>query len=275
MVRARLGALRTPRPLLASEFIGTFLLVAVGVSLVILDFGVGSAVPAILPDPAVRRAITGFLFGSVGALIAVSRVGKLSGAHINPVVSGAFWLTGTLPGRHAAEYVAAQLAGGALAALPLLAWGRVGASVAYGATLPGPGHGGLAAMAGEAVTTFALVAGLFTFLGRPRLRRFTPLLFPFLYAFMVWVEAPLSGTSTNPARTLGPAIAADVWSGWWVYLVGPAAGLLAAVAAHRWRLLGRLEVEVAKLYHFEHDVFGFFRREVSAADGHGGSEHPE
>ena len=48
------------------------------------------------------------------------------------------------------------------------------------------------------LTGFCLVAGLFAFLGHARLRRFTPALFPALYAVLVWLEAPLSGASSKP-----------------------------------------------------------------------------
>jgi aquaporin Z len=257
-----------PLPLVAAELAGTFLLVTVGVSFVVIAFGRGSPELAAIPSAALRRLVTGFLFGSTGALIAVSPLGKLSGAHINPVVTLAFWLRRQIGGRLAAAYVAAQLAGAALAAAPLWAWGRMGASAEYGATLPGAAYGAWCAVAGEAATTCALVGGLLFFLGNRCRRPFTPLLFPFLYASMVWAEAPLSGTSTNPARTLGSALASGQWTGWWVYLVGPILGTLAALAIHRLRLLGTIEVEVAKLYHFEHDHFGVLgpkRRERSAA----------
>jgi aquaporin Z len=247
------------QPVLA-ELVGTFLLVAVGVSLVILDFGRGSPVVAWLPDPGVRRALTGFLFGATGAAIAVSSLGKESGAHINPVVTLAFVLRGRLGLRPAVAYVLAQCVGGALAALPLLLWGPIGVSVQYGATLPGADFTSWQALLGEVATTFGLVAGLFLFVGTPRLRPWTPLLFPFLYAFMVWVEAPLSGTSTNPARSLGPALAASDFGSFWVYCAGPILGALLAVAAHRLRVFGGVEVEVAKLYHFAHDPRGLFRR---------------
>lgn len=252
-----------------SELIGTAILVAVGVSIVILDFGAGSPIPGWLPDPLLRRLVTGFLFGTTGALIAISPVGRISGAHINPVVTLSFWLRGNLGHRHALATMTAQLLGGCLGAAPLLLWGPVGASIAYGATLPGPEFGTLAAAAGELVTTFALVALLFLFLGRRRLRPFTPLLFPILYAVMVGVEAPVSGTSTNPARTLGPAVIAGAWHGWWVYWVGPAIGAVLATLAYRTRWLRALELEVAKIYHFEHDPGGLFHRDRRAGGGRG------
>ena len=79
--------------------------------LVILMFGAGSPVVRVVPDEGLRRLITGFLFGTTGALIALSPVGKESGAHINPVVTLGFWLMGKLDSRIALSYVFAQLAG--------------------------------------------------------------------------------------------------------------------------------------------------------------------
>jgi len=199
----------------------------------------------------------------VGALIAVSRVGKISGAHLNPVVTLAFWLEGRLSGGVATGYVLAQLIGGTLGALPLRLWGAMGASVAYGTTTPGPSGPWIAAV-GEAGATFCLVAGLFLFLGHDRLRGYTPLLFPLLYGLLVWAEAPLSGTSTNPARSLGPGLVSGELQGWWVYLAGPLAGALAAIWVRRaWPWARTLEVRVAKVFHFAHDAYGIFTEKSS------------
>jgi aquaporin Z len=246
--------------LFLAEFIGTALLVAVGVSVVILDFGKGSPVAALLPDPGLRRLITGFLFGATGASIAISPVGKTSGAHINPVVTLAFWIKGKMTAPHALGYVVSQLAGGIAGALPLLAWGRMGAGMDYGGTFPGTGFTILQATLGEVVTTFGLIAGLFLFLGHARLRAYTPLLFPFLYAVMVYLEAPVSGTSTNPARSIGPSLMAGNWHGWWIYWLGPLLGTFVALGFSQISWMQRFEIEVAKVYHFEHDPHGVFRR---------------
>ncbi|MGE5236792.1 MAG: MIP/aquaporin family protein [Acidobacteriota bacterium] len=266
--------MRTPRAFFVSEFVGTALLVAVGVSLVILAFGRGSPVVGFLPSAGLRRLLAGFLFGTTGALIAISPVGKISGAHINPVVTFAFWLKGKMGLGHALGYAAAQLAGAVAGALPLLAWGGMGASIDFGATLPGPGYGAGAALIGEVTTTIGLIVGLFFFLGHQRLRRFTPLLFPLLYAVMVYLEAPVSGTSTNPARTLGPAVIAGAWRGWWVYWLGPVLGALIGVGVHTFSWLSRFEVKIAKVYHFDHDPHGIFRRHAPPSSAAGeGSAH--
>ena len=246
-----------PWQLFCAELIGTAVLVLVGLSLVILMFGTGSPIAQLLPNEGARRLITGFLFGTTGALIALSPVGKESGAHINPIVTLGFWLMGKLDAPIALGYVFAQLAGAIAGAVPLLAWGAMGRSIAFGATLPGAGYAMQTVLLGEAITTFAMVSGLCVFLGVRRLRPFTPAMFPFLYAVMVYLEAPISGTSTNPARSLGPAIASGQWQGWWIYWLGPLIGMLAATVACSY-LADR--IEVAKLYHFDSDRGGIFRR---------------
>lgn len=255
---------RLPWQLFISEMIGTGLLVGIGLSFVILNFGIGSPVINFIPDPGLRRLITGFLFGSTGALIALSYVGKESGAHINPVVSFAFWLMGNMRFNHMVGYIGAQLIGAVIGSLPLLAWGKMGVSVNFGATLPGKGYGPIWATLGEAATTFGLIMGLFIFVRHAQLRAYTPALFPFLYAFMVYLEAPVSGTSTNPARSLGPEVISGDWLGWWIYWVGPILGTLVAVFLYKISWLKKLEIEVAKLYHFEHDPYGVFgRKEIN------------
>lgn len=242
-----------------SELIGTALLLGIGLSFVILNFGAGSPVVDLVPDAGLRRLITGFLFGATGAAIAISQVGKISGAHINPVVTLAFYVKGKFSGRDTTGYILAQFAGAVIGSVPLLLWGREGRSIYFGGTTPGTGYTVWTALGGEIITTFCLIIGLFIFLGHKRLRRYTPLLFPFLYAIMVYLEAPLSGTSTNPARTLGPAVISGVWSGWWIYFLGPLMGMFIGVGLFAFRGLKRFEIEIAKIYHFPHDRYGIFK----------------
>lgn len=237
-----------------SELIGTAFLVLVGLSFVIFDFAKGSPVTALLPSDAARRALTGGLFGATGMTIALSRVGRTSGAHINPVVSLAFWAERALPGRTLVGFVFSQCVGAILGAVPLLAWGRLGSSVSYGATAPGPSGSG-PAFAGEVVTTFVMVFTVLAMVGHPRVRSYTPFVFPPLYCVMVWLEAPLSGTSTNPARSLGPDVVALAAHDYWLYVVSPAAGALLAVLARRaMPRVGGLRIHVAKVAHFEEEA---------------------
>jgi len=243
---------------LISEFIGTALLIAAGLSVVIIIFGAGSPALSVLPNPGIRRLTAGFLFGTIGALIAVSWVGKTSGAHINPAVTAGFWIMRKMNGALASGYILAQCSGAILGAAALLIWGNMGKSIDYGATLPNPNSGVWPALGGEIITTLALFVGIIIFIGHKRLSRWTPLLFPFLYAIMVYLEAPISGTSTNPARTLGPAVVSRAWHGWWIYFIGPAIGALLGASFQRFKLFKEIEIEVAKIYHFGHDPHGIF-----------------
>jgi aquaporin Z len=248
--------------LFLAEAIGTALLLLIGLSLVIVMFGAGSPMLRLLPSQVWRETITGFLFGTTGALIAVSPLGKESGAHLNPVVTLGFWLMRKLEARVAVGYTIAQLVGASVGVLPLLLWGAMGQSVGFGATTPGAGYSTTAAVVGEILTTFGLVAGLCVFLAFRHLRPFTPAMIPFLYAVMVPLEASVSGTSTNPARTFGPALISGQWEAWWVYWVGPLLGSVIAIVVCSF--LAR-RIEVAKLYHFENDRRRLFHRMAGSA----------
>ena len=245
-----------PWQLFLSELVGTGVLLLAGLSLVILAFGAGSPIAEVVPGVKLRQAIVGFLFGCVGLVITLSPVGAVSGAHINPAVTLAFLLLGKIRPRTALGYVVAQLSGGVLGCLPLLAWGDMGRSISFGATVPGPGYSTLAVLGGEVATTFGLVASLCVFLSLRELRRFTPFMIPFLYAVMVPLEAAISGTSTNPARSFGPAVVSQNYAGWWIYWAGPFLGTTVAILACSF-LASR--IEVAKIYYFDLDRNGVFK----------------
>jgi len=102
-----------------------------------------------------------------------------------------------------------------------------------------------------------MVALLCAFLGFREIRRFTPALFPPLYAVMVCLEAPISGTSTNPARSLGPALISGTWQSWWIYWVGPLIGMFLAIVVCS---VFANRIEVAKIYYFDSDRGGLLRK---------------
>ena len=133
----------------------------------------------------------------------------------------AFRLMGKLDLSTTLWYVVAQLLGAILGSLPLLAWGVMGRSICFGATWPGTGYSVETALLGETFTTFIMVTLLCIFLAFHAIRPFTPAIFPPLYAIMVCLESPISGTSTNPARSLGPSVVSGQWQGWWIDLDRP------------------------------------------------------
>ncbi len=240
-----------------AEIAGTALLLLIGLSIVIFLFGSGSPMEQYIPSVKLRQVISGFFFGGTGALIAISPLGKESGAHINPVVTMAFWLFNRIESRVAIAYIVAQLIGAVLGTLPLLAWGQLGRSISFGATQPGPGYTMPVALIGEVITTFTMVTLLILFLAFKKTRQYTPALFPFLYAIMVPLEADISGISTNPARSFGPSVVSGIWNAWWIYWIGPFLGALLAS-----RLCSRLarRITSAKLYHFDSDTDKLFRK---------------
>jgi hypothetical protein len=83
---------------------------------------------------------------------------------------------------------------------------------------------------------------------RPNVARFTGLCAGLLVATFITVEAPLSGMSMNPARTVGSAFWAHDWTALWVYLAAPPLGMLAAAELHI-RRRGTAGTFCAKLHH--------------------------
>ena len=212
-----------------SEFIGTGLLLAVGLSVVIFNWGQGSIVAKLLPSLPLRRAFTGFLFGTTGCLVTLSPVGRISGAHINPAVSIAFWLRGKMKTYAMAAYIISQMLGAVAGCLPLLLWHKQGYSVGYGNTTPGSA-GLWSAYIGETITTACLITVIFIFVGSKKLRNYTPYTMPFLYSIMVWAETVYSGCSTNPARSFGPAVVSHMFTAYWLYIAAPLSGTLFVTA---------------------------------------------
>jgi aquaporin Z len=236
----------------ASELVGTALLVFLGLSIVIALWGQGAPLAALPIPPDARRLLNGFLFGSVGAAIAYSPIGRMSGAHINPAMTFAFWLEGKLRWRDAGFYVFAQLIGAGFGAAALLLWGSTGASDQWGASLPNRFVPDWLPIVGETVCTFLLVLLIFVFAAHKVTQPFTPLVNPPLFAVLTWLEAPLSGASANPARSFGPELIAWLWQGWWIYWIGPCLGAALAVAVLRFDLFRGHRPFEARLCHFGH-----------------------
>jgi len=208
----------------ASELAGTALLVLLGLSIGILMWGQDAPLASLPISPDARRLVTGFLFGTVGAAIAFSPIGRMSGAHINPAMTFAFWLEGKVRWRDASFYVLAQLIGAAFGSFALLVCGHVGASDTWGPPVPKHGVPFWLPIAGEVMCTFLLVLLIFVFAAHKITQPFTPLVNPPLFAPLTWLEAPLSGASANPARSFGPEVVSRLWEGWWIYWLGPCLG---------------------------------------------------
>lgn len=237
----------------ACELVGTCILVFAGLSAVTFDFAHGLPMERWVPSVGVRLLITGLLFSGTGALTAVSPIGKRSGAHINPSVTLAFWIRRTMHGVDALMYMAAQFIGGTVGAILLAAvWGPYAYSVAYGTTTVGPTFTVPVAFAAEFALTFLLVAMILLFVSSHRLMRKTPLMVWILVGMMVWLEAPISGTSLNPARSFGPAWVAGLSANQWLYFLAPPLGAAAAALLFPVILGAERKVLTGKLFHSAH-----------------------
>lgn len=252
-----------PEYLMEAAGLGLFMVSACGFG-VLLNHPESPALAA-LPDAFLRQALMGLAMGATAAGLVYSPWGRQSGAHLNPSVTLAFLRLGKLRPADAAFYVAAQLAGG-LAGV-LLAAAALGPalshpSVLYVATVPGP-WGVLAAAAAEFAIAFLLMTVVLNTAGHPRLGRFTGLLAAALVALYITFEAPVSGMSMNPARTLASALPARAWTALWVYALVPPLAMLAAAELFRRR--GRAPEPCAKLDHFNDRRCIFCGKEEAAA----------
>ncbi len=235
----------------AAEFAGTFSMVAWGLSAVVLVMSSSSPLHSLIPAYRVRLLLTGILFAAGGTMVVYSPLGQRSGGHINPAVSLAFWLLGKMGGRDLALYSLAQFAGGlAGAGLVKLLWGGWATSVDAGVTMPAPWISPAGAAGVELLITGSLIGLILFFLGNPKRHRWTGIAAGVWIAFLVFAEAPVTGTSLNPARSLGPAVVTDHYRNLWVYFLGPLAG--AAAVALLWKpgvAAGARSVLCAKLFH--------------------------
>jgi aquaporin Z len=237
-----------PEYLMEAAEIGIFMISACAFG-VLLEHP-GSLVPSAIGSGAVRRAIMGVAMGLTAIAIVYSPLGRRSGAHFNPCVTLTFWRLGRVAPGDALFYVIAQLAGAiggvavaALALGPALADPRV----RYVVTVPGP-DGPAVAFAAEAAISFVLMSIVLVVSNAPRLSRFTGVACGLLVAAYITFEAPLSGMSMNPARSLGSALAAMEWRAIWIYFTAPPLGMLLAAELYLY-LFGEDGVFCAKLDH--------------------------
>lgn len=216
-----------------------------------------------VPDPFLRRLLTGCAMGATAIALIYSRWGKRSGAHMNPAVTLTFTRLGKVAPRDAIAYTAAQFLGGALGVVlsawilgPLLAQERV----RWAVTVPGSA-GRAAAFGGELVIAFILMTVILRVSNHPRFAAWTGLCAGFLVAAYITLEAPLSGMSMNPARTLASALGAHEWTALWLYFTAPPLGMLLAAEVYL-RTQGRGAVFCAKLHHqnAEPCIFCEYRR---------------
>jgi aquaporin Z len=211
-----------------------------------------SPVRQAVPNPGARRILMGGAMGLTAIANTYSPWGQRSGAHLNPSITLAFFRLRKVETWDAVFYCAGQFVGaisGVLIARAVLMGLPAHPAVSYVVTRPGP-NGMAVAFAGELIISFLLMSVVLRVSNKARLARFTGLFAGALVAVYISLEAPLSGMSMNPARTLGSALAAHAWASLWIYFTAPPLGMLLAGEVYL-RFRGRHKVFCAKLYHHD------------------------
>ncbi len=206
------------RKRVAAEALGTFALVFAGTTAVVVNV-----------TGAVSHVGVALTFGLV-VFALIAALGDVSGAHLNPAVTLAFRLARRFPGREVLPYVLAQCAGAVAASLTVRL--LFPDAINLGGTAPaGP-------EAQAWVLELLLTAGLmFVILGVSTGAKEKGITAGLAIGGVVALEAlfagPVSGASMNPARSLGPALAAGEFGSLWVYLTAPVVGAALAVPTCR------------------------------------------
>lgn len=230
------------------EFVGTAYQLFVGFGAVAAFESPLSPLTSLLPGWA-RLVVIGICFGLLAASVAISPVGRRSGAHLNPAVTLGFALRGHTSWRDAGGFAAGQAAGALVATAAFsVVWHAWASSVHTARTQPAPGLPGWGVAGIEAALTAGLLLTVLSMVSSPRTARWTPVVVTGVLAGLIWAGAPHTGASMNPARTVGPDIVSTVFPALWAYIVGPLAGSLAAVILFNavWRERRTL---TAKLFH--------------------------
>ncbi len=222
---------------LTLELLGTAILVFFAVGTATLTFGFkldgGSTAAGVLT--------TALAFGLV-LLALVYAIGPISGCHVNPAVTIGFVVSGRMSAGEALGYWVAQIAGGIAGAAAL--WGVLSGAKGYSRSVQGLGTDGWGshsivglnaggAFAAETILTALFVLVVLSATSHVSSAGFAGLAIGMGLTVVHLIGIPLTGTSVNPARSLGPAliVGGDALSQVWLFLVAPlVGGVLAGLA---------------------------------------------
>ncbi|MEV7429419.1 aquaporin Z [Nocardioides sp. NPDC092400] len=231
---------------LTAELLGTFVLVLGGCGAAVLASGVVAGGVLV----GIGFLGVSFAFG-LSVLVMAYAVGHLSGGHFNPAVTVGLATGGRFAWRDVPAYVVAQVVGAVVAAavLYLVASGQPGfsasgsgfASNGYGDRSPG-GYSLLAALVIEVVLTAVFLLVILGVTDTRAPKGFAPLAIGLTLTLIHLVSIPVTNTSVNPARSIGPALFAggDAIAQLWLFILAPLAGAAIAGVGHA-ALLGRDE----------------------------------
>lgn len=217
----------------AAELVGTAILLYAVVTA--KDWAVRAGTP--FSDLEVRICIVGTVAGAVVAMVAVSRLGRRSGAHLNPAVTIGLWLQGTVGAADVAGYSIAQVIGGTAGVAIAAMWGSTvtDSTVNWAVIAPSLQISQTAAAAIEAGAVVIQLVCVFALLTSRRYQRLTPVVAGVLLALFIALLAQTSGAGFNPVRGLAPDILAGTYPAVWIYFAGPLVGCVAAALVIRLR----------------------------------------
>jgi len=221
-----------------AEFVGTALLVFVAVGVATASFGFGITGGS----RSAGVVATALSFGLV-LLILCYAIGPISGCHINPAVTMGFLVARRIDLREAIDYWVAQVLGGIVGALVL--WGIASSAKGYSRSANGLGADGFGKQsmvgldAAGAIGAEIILTAVFVFAVLAATRGDTS---PAVAGVVIGLALttvhllgiPLTGTSVNPARSIGPAIivAGPALSQLWVFIIAPLIGGALAALLH-------------------------------------------
>lgn len=200
-----------------AEFLGTYMMVFAGTGAIIVNDIYGS----------VSHLGIGLTFGLV-VMAVIYSIGNISGAHINPAVSIAFWFSKRFSGKELLPYIISQLIGAVLASLTLSFMFPQHEFV--GATLPAGSWEQSFVM--EFILTFILMFVILLMSeGSKEVGVMTGFTIGMVVAFEAIFAGPVSGASMNPARSIAPAVVSGQLTHLWIYIVATTLGACASVFA--------------------------------------------
>jgi aquaporin Z len=195
-----------------AELLGTFLFFTIGYLSVAAFHAAGTPTSGLLVVP--------FSFG-FGLLAAIFAFGHISGGHFNPAVTVAMVLDKRTTPVDAVGYIVAQVVGAVAAGLFVMIAVSQDA-VKQGITAPGTGISDMGALLIEIVATAGFLAVILA--STRRAANLAALAIPLTLVAIHFATATLSGSSVNPARSIGSALVGGDLSKLWIYLVGPIVG---------------------------------------------------
>lgn len=203
-----------------AESFGTFALVFAGTGAIVIDD---------VSHGGVTHIGVALTFGWI-VLSMIYALGDISGAHLNPAVTFAFWFSGRFPGKEVFSYLLAQCIGAISASLMLHLLFPTHSTL--GATLPaGPDFQSFVL---EVVLTFLLVHVILNVSTGAQEKGITAgIAISAVVSLEAMFAGPICGASMNPARSLGPALVSGHLQSLWIYLIAPTLGAALAVASCR------------------------------------------